>query len=294
LRPLTRILNFSSVVSELSRPKLSSGIVLSAVTGYLIGRPQPGPGLLLLIPGIFLISAGSSALNQFTERALDALMARTGNRPLPAGKISPGGALLTSIILVLAGVTLLFFTGALPALLGILNLFLYNYLYTGLKRKTPLALLPGGLVGAVPPLIGYSASGNTEALGTILSFALFMFLWQLPHFWLIAIKYDEDYRNAGYKFIRYPVSKRNKKMLVFAWIVITTFFLAVLPPAGLFFNGPMRILLLVFNVMFIFLFYLSLFSEKGELLSKHSFALVNSFGVIVMIFFIINSLISNI
>jgi protoheme IX farnesyltransferase len=278
-----------ALYAALVRFRLSLAVTLSAITGYFIFNSKADFNLLFLISGIFLLATGASALNQVTERHQDGLMQRTKNRPLPLNEINPRTALLFSLCHLAAGIALLLFYGIIPALFGILNVILYNLVYTGLKKITPLAVIPGAAVGAIPPIIGYTAAGGTFLTNDILLFSGFMFLWQLPHFWLILVKYREDYQKAGFKTFSYRITEQQIKNLIFFWVIFSTTSLIYFITTGLVFNKYLSALLIPLNLLFIFVFYQLLYKKEGLQATKGAFILVNSFGLLVMLMFIINA-----
>lgn len=145
----------------------------------------------------FVITAGASALNMYYERATDALMERTRNRPIPAGRMSPQTAFLTGLALSAAGIVYLYFaTTPLAAAAGATALVLYVYVYTPSKTMTPLSTIIGAVPGAMPPIMGWAAATGTIGFGATVLFAI-MFLWQLPHSLAIAWKYRDDYKLGG-------------------------------------------------------------------------------------------------
>ncbi len=285
LKTGTRLLT----LAELARFRLSAAVTLSAVTGYFVFTTRAEASLVLLITGIFLLAAGASALNQYDEKDQDILMGRTGKRPLPLGKIKPLTALGISITLVTTGIGLLLCIGIIPALLGFLNILLYNLVYTRLKRITSLAVIPGSAVGAIPPLIGFTAAGGIMPQHEILLFSAFMFLWQLPHFWLILVKYRDDYQKAGFKTFSSKVSDTQIKYLVFGWIVCTTSLLVVFGITGLVFKAYLNAALIPVNAVFILLFYRLLFRQYSSKALRTAYIMVNAFGLLVMALFIINA-----
>jgi protoheme IX farnesyltransferase len=135
-------------------------------------------------------------MNQYTEREQDAIMSRTMERPIAAKKISLRFAFRVFSLLLLSGSCLLLLNGFIPFALGCLGVILYNLLYTSLKKITVLAIIPGALVGAIPPHIGYTSAGGTVLNNKILYFSVFMFLWQIPHFWLLLLRYGKEYQAA--------------------------------------------------------------------------------------------------
>jgi protoheme IX farnesyltransferase len=278
-----------AVYADLVRFKLSIGVTLSAVTGYFIYHNKPEPSLFLLIFGVFLLATGASVLNQVVEKNQDGIMARTKTRPLPLEKIKPATALMFSLFHLSTGIIFLLFIGIIPALLGMLNVILYNLVYTLLKRITTLAIIPGAAVGAIPPLIGFTSAGGAFPHSEIVLFTGFMFLWQLPHFWLIIIKYRDDYKKAGFKTFSPQISAKQIKNLIFLWVLFSTTFLVYFINTGLVFNKYLNALLIPLNIIFILLFYRLLYNWSGNNETRGAFIMVNSFGLLIMVLFIINA-----
>jgi heme o synthase len=185
----------------LSKPRVLllvalTGVAAMVIEGTLIERPLRFAGVLL---GILLAASGANALNQFWDRDIDAIMIRTRNRrPLPLGKISPLSALVFGLGSAIIAIGLLFAAGnGLAALLGFSAFFVYTIIYTiWLKRRTPLNIVIGGVAGAMPPLIGWSAGSGGLGLLPLLM-ALVIFLWTPVHFWALALCCQEDYGRAG-------------------------------------------------------------------------------------------------
>lgn len=288
----TDIVSGIKSVADLIKYKLSAAVTFSGVTGFLIFRTSPGIDLLWLVCGLFLTACGSAALNQYSESELDGLMQRTRKRPIPARKISMKQALAISLILLSAGPAILLINGIIPFALGVINILLYNFVYTKLKRVTPLALIPGSLVGAVPPLIGYFSAGGMLPDAGILIFSSFMFLWQIPHFWLIGMRYSDDYQRAGFRFNDLFSNERHTRIVVFVWIVISTLLLIGLSFTGMLFTRELYYFLIPVNIAFILLFHAFLLGAENERNTRGAFILINSFGIAVMLIFIINSFLS--
>ena len=286
------------LVSELTKWKLSLAVAFSAVTGYLVcdgtaGGVTPeaatGTGLILVAAGVFLLSSGAAALNQYTERKSDALMARTAGRPLPSGRMKPLSALGIAVSLLVTGSLLLGYIGLLPLLLGLINVLLYNLVYTGLKKRTALSIIPGALVGAVPPVIGYTAAGGVMTDTVILLFSLFMFLWQMPHFWLLLVRYGEEYEKAGIRTIYRSMDSSQINRLVQLWITGSSLLLWVLTVIFMPFSLPVSVLLLVLNIAFIAVFMRVIKTPNAEFRSRNAFILINSFSLLIMIILIASS-----
>jgi protoheme IX farnesyltransferase len=283
--------SFAAMVAELIKWKLSLAVVFSAATGYLLSFGRADGGLLVVAAGVFLLSSGASALNQYTERRSDAIMDRTAGRPLPSGQMTPLTAVAVAIVLLVSGSLMLGFSGLMPLFLGLLNVLLYNVIYTGLKKRTTLAIVPGALVGAIPPIIGYTAAGGVMTDTVILLFSLFMFLWQMPHFWLLLVRYGSEYEKAGIKTLYSTMDGEKIKRLVLIWIVASSLALWIL--GGIFMSLPAYAIvsLLGFNIAFILLFRKILNLPETGQRSKYAFILINSFSILVMIILITVSLI---
>jgi len=181
----------------LCRLPISLFTACSAITGYLLAGSPSAVTISYLASGVLLLACGASALNQYQERDLDALMDRTRLRPLPAGTMSPAHVLVVSMMLILAGILLLVNLGWSSVTFGFLAVLWYNGLYTPLKRKTAFAAVPGALVGSVPPAMGWVAGGGSIADPKVFALAVLFFLWQIPHFWLLLLRNAEQYEKAG-------------------------------------------------------------------------------------------------
>jgi protoheme IX farnesyltransferase len=161
-------------------------------------------------------------------------MERTKSRPIPSGRLNPETALWISIGLILSGALVLFFgAGDLALALGLFAVLWYNLIYTSLKQKTAFAALPGALVGAIPPALGWVTGGGEILDPRIGGVALFFFIWQIPHFWLLLLDSSEDYENAGLPSITQFFSIRQIKRIVFIWLLSTGVATLTFPSVGL-------------------------------------------------------------
>jgi protoheme IX farnesyltransferase len=271
-----------SVYGNLIKYKLSLAVVLSSLSGYFLFHNYIGPQLFFLAAGIFLLASGSAALNQYTERRTDSMMERTRNRPIPSKKLSPRKVLWTSVVLLFSGLFFLFFNGIAPLILGFSTVVLYNLIYTILKKTTVLSIIPGALVGALPPMIGYTSAGGSLLNQYIIAFALFMFLWQLPHFWLIIIKYGKEYSAAGFATILKYLTEIQIRYLVFFWVLVTTGFLFLFFGLTEVLGTNILLLISVLNLGFIISFYLLLFRKNGTSGIKWAFIMINSVSFLIM------------
>ncbi|MCH2154782.1 MAG: heme o synthase [Opitutales bacterium] len=187
---------------ELTKPRLSMMTVITAIVGYMLADPQrSGFALLGLILGTTFSAGGAAALNQWWERASDALMARTRGRPIPAGVISPEAALIFGITISLLGVGALWWINNwLAALLSAATIGLYVFVYTPMKRWSSWNTAVGAIPGAIPPLIGWAAAEGAIGLMGWILFGIILF-WQIPHFMAIAWTHRKDYAAAGYRMV---------------------------------------------------------------------------------------------
>ena len=218
----------------ITKAGLAISVVFSSIAGFLLGvadfQSLPWISLLKLAVGGYCMVGASNAYNQVIEKDLDALMDRTKNRPVPAGRMSPNVALVIASILTLVGIFLLYTINPKSAMFGAISIFLYTSIYTPLKTMTSLSVFVGAFPGAIPFMLGWvAATGNfgIEA-GTLF---LIQFFWQFPHFWAIGWFLYEDYEKAG--FFMLPTGKKDKGtalqiILYTVWLIIAS----LLPSLG--------------------------------------------------------------
>jgi protoheme IX farnesyltransferase len=188
---------------NLTKPRLNFLVVASSAAGYYLGARGGVDAWRMVeaVVGTALVAGGAAVLNQVYERDTDGLMRRTRGRPLPDGRVGPADAALFGTALSLAGLALLAArANPLAALLALTTLVVYLAIYTPMKRRTPLATLVGAVPGALPPLIGWTASRGAIDAGGAALFAI-VFLWQIPHFMAIAWMYRDDYASAGFPML---------------------------------------------------------------------------------------------
>ncbi len=267
-------------------------VTFSAVTGYLLTGNHLLVGFVYLFSGLFLTAAGASVLNQVQEYKRDALMFRTSNRPIPSGEISISAAKATAILLIASGAALLGMNGWLPMVLGLLNIVFYNLIYTPLKTRSWLAILPGAIVGGIPPLVGWSSAGHSLLHPNALFLFVFVCLWQVPHFWLLMIKYGKEYELAGFSSISKILSEAQIRQLVFFWGVVTSVFLMLFPLFGFYLNAFLVGLLLLINLSFILFFYRFLFLQEQNSGIGKPFVLINFYALLVFVILIVNAFLS--
>jgi heme o synthase len=213
---------------EITKARLAVSVVFSSIAGFMLGiidfQSLDWMIVLKLAIGGYCMVGASNAFNQVIEKDLDALMDRTKNRPVPAGRMSPNIVLLIATILTLFGIIILYTINPKSALFGAISIFLYTSVYTPLKTKTPLSVFVGAFPGAIPFMLGWVAATNDFGIeaGTLF---LIQFFWQFPHFWAIGWFLFEDYEKAG--FFMLPSGKKDtstalQTILYTIWLIIAS------------------------------------------------------------------------
>jgi protoheme IX farnesyltransferase len=207
---------------ELSKLKIMIPVSLTGFTGYFIFDPHLSYKIILLSIGILFMASSASILNQMQEVDLDNKMFRTQNRPLPAKKIKMTQALVFFLVNLGAGLICIFFAGnALAAIIGLLTIFWYNVIYTYAKRITAFAVVPGAVTGALPPLIGWVAAGGGVWDKPIIFLEFLIFTGQIPHFWLLILKYGQEYKRAGIPSLTDIFRTEQINRLTFTWVIFS-------------------------------------------------------------------------
>ncbi|TAL38743.1 MAG: hypothetical protein EPN93_04535 [Spirochaetes bacterium] len=222
----------------------------AALLGFLAAGSPPFTGAGVTALCVFALAAGACALNNVQDRALDALMPRTGARPLPAQRVRPHAVTALAVFLIAAGSCGLAYLSPAPisVLAGFAAVFLYNTLYTPLKRKTQLALIPGVACGVMPFLIGWIATGSGIFAARLWGLLTLFAVWQIPHFWLLLLAYREDYRAVKIRIVLDTISESAMHRVLFLWAAG----FAVVSLCALFYGGPrngMLVLLVILNAL---------------------------------------------
>jgi len=279
---------------ELTKYKITSLATLSAATGYILFTHKFQWGLVTVSLGVLLIAQGASALNQWQEKELDATMERTRRRPLPAGILKPGQALAAAVGLSVAGLTLLWLVhNHQAALLALLALIWYNGLYTYLKRVTPLAVIPGAVIGALPPAIGWTAAGGGVLDPQALSLSFFFFMWQVPHFWLLLFIHRDDYQKADLPTLLDSLRPSTFSCLIFIWMLATGASSLLLPLYGLLISPYTRIGLLATGFWIVCLAAHVLRAKSETRPFQTAFRGINLYALLVMSLLVLDSAVIN-
>lgn len=217
-RPWLRNYFFSTI--RLCKAEISVFAALSAVAGLCAVAPPSATALAMVAIGVWLVACGAGALNHYQERDIDALMPRTACRPLPSGCVRPRFALTVSFLLIGSGAAVLCLTGRLaPALLGLAAVLWYNGFYTRLKTRSALAAIPGALVGAIPPAIGWAAGGGHLLDFRLAALCFFFFMWQVLHFFIHILAFAKEYEKAALPSLSRLFTEDQLKRLAFQWLL---------------------------------------------------------------------------
>jgi protoheme IX farnesyltransferase len=229
---------------ELTKLRISGASTFTAAAGYVAFLRGANAGLVTTLLGILLLAMGSSALNEVQEHKLDALMPRTANRPIPRGDLSPALAATIAVTLSISGFLILLLAhNLISALLGALALAWYNGFYTPLKRVSAFAVVPGSLIGALPPAIGWTAAGGHVGDPSVLALAFVFFIWQVPHFWLLVGLHAEGYEAAGYPTLVGLFGRPRLSRLTFTWTCGTAAACGLLPLFRVLASWPAELML---------------------------------------------------
>lgn len=206
----------------LTKPVICLMVAMSAATGFFCSGGKFGWDFIFTIIGVFLLAAGAATLNQIQDADIDKKMARTSRRPIPSGRVSKRTALGIAITLLTVGCTLLFQVSEQSILilgLGLGAVVWYNGFYYILKRITSFAAVPGALIGVIPPAMGWSGGGGDIAHPLCQVLCAFFFLWQLPHFWLLAMYRANDYQKSGLPSILDHFSPTQLRRITAIWML---------------------------------------------------------------------------
>ena len=277
------------IIFELGKVRISLPIALSALVGYTMKTGWLSGEVWMLITGVFLMSCSSAAINHIQEYKTDALMPRTKNRPIPSGKISVKGAILVALSFFAYG-ALILLTSFPPIVFftSFLTLLSYNVIYTPLKKVTAFAVVPGSLVGALPPYIGWFAGGGALVDERIIWVSLFFFIGQIPHFWLLLLMFGKEYTLAGYPSLNSVFNDNQIKRLSYTWIlatIATAFVVSIKVLQGS----------TVLFFLLLYIFYLLFSLTAGILIKKDipvraSFLKLNFLYLLMMIVLIVDSI----
>jgi protoheme IX farnesyltransferase len=277
---------------RLGKYTISFPVALTAFLGYFLHKPVLDGGAVYTVLGVFFLSMGSGAFNQIQERHTDSLMPRTKNRPIPSGMIPLSLAIVFSAATALLGTALLMLTGyPMAAAIGVFTMAWYNFVYTPLKRVTAFAVLPGALIGSLPPIIGWTAAGGYPLQTEIVFVGFFLFVGQMPHYWLLMIRVGSQFREAGLPVITSLFEPRQIRNLSFTWIAATGAIVMMLPATPIIRNWIISVILVLSSVLFLIRMFRLTF--RGEIMNrwKTAFITVNLFYLLIILLLIADRII---
>jgi protoheme IX farnesyltransferase len=280
--------------AELTKLKLAAAASLSTATGSFLFLHRISWSIVTASIGVLLLALGSCAFNQIQDRRYDACMNRTCRRPVAEGRLSCAAARGIAALLMASGFTLLgMIHGLVPVLLGGVAVLLYNGFYTYLKRVWAFAAVPGAVIGAIPPLIGWMAAGGNFMDPRILVVAFFFFIWQAPHFWMLLFLCGKEYEEAGLPALTQIFSLKQFGRITFFWILITAASGLLFP-----FYGVVSSLWICFALLMGSIALIAaatpLLCRKHSLLSlRRAFHAINAYALLVMLLLIASALGTN-
>ena len=288
--------NFSLIIAdfkEITKVRLAISVVFSSIAGYFLGAYELQlASILLLSFGGYCMVGASNAYNQVIEKDLDALMKRTQNRPIPAGRMSVKTAMTVAIILTILGVVSLYILSPKTAMFGAISIFLYTSAYTPLKTKTPLSVFVGAIPGAIPFMLGWVAATDDFGIepGTLF---MIQFFWQFPHFWALGWMLDDDYKKGGFKML--PTGKKDtgtvlQIILYTIWMIV----ISIMPVFGftgrLFLSIPAAVLIFLMGLAML-IFAIKLYEKRDNKAAKNLMLASVSYITLMQIVYVIDKFI---
>lgn len=277
---------------ELAKIRITIFVAVSTVVGFIQFAEEITIKAFIVSFGVFILACGSSALNHYQERTTDAIMDRTKNRPLVSGSVSTKAVLIFSFVLIIIGSVLIYFSSSYLALiLGWVTLFWYNIFYTPMKRKFALAVVPGSLVGAIPPVIGWVAAGGYIWAPHAMALALFFFIWQIPHFWLLLLLFGNDYEKAGFPTLTKVFSEEQLSRITYIWIIALAISSLLIPLFSFSANLVSILLLLAAGLWLVYKSQNVIKDHLNKIVFRKAFYLINIYVLIVVVIISVDKLI---
>lgn len=263
-------------------------VVISAISGYGVGLSAEDNfsflHFLFTILGTFCISSGSLSLNQVQEAHKDAKMPRTQNRPIPSGVMSRKKGLFISLGLIIFGSIVLYFVEPLSCYIGLIIIVLYNVFYTiHWKQNWTFAAVPGAIPGALPCTLGYAAVNPNIFSAESIYLFLVMFLWQMPHFWTLAIRYSEDYAKAGFPMLPVIMGK-DRTIYHISFYVWAYVLLAIMSPFFVPFYYAYFLIVIPFSIFVLWSFMKYVKNESSNDKAWLPFFLITNFSMLAFLF----------
>ncbi len=278
---------------EITKMRLAISVVFSSVAGYFLGAEVIDfVTVLLLAIGGYLMVGASNAYNQIIEKDLDALMDRTKNRPIPAGRMTVNTAFVIASVFTILGLIVLYIINPKTAMFGAISIFLYVSVYTPLKTKTPLSVFVGAFPGAIPFMLGWVAATDDFSIepGTLF---MIQFFWQFPHFWAIGWWLYDDYKKGG--FFMLPTGKRDKGtgiqiILYTIWTILVSL-VPVLGVTGKLYLTPFSGVLILFLGLGMLYYAVNLYKKRDAISAKKLMFASVSYITLLQIIYVLDKFI---
>ncbi|MBK7979489.1 MAG: protoheme IX farnesyltransferase [Ignavibacteriae bacterium] len=276
------LLLHKNILLELTKFRITFFVSVTTIVGFIFYNGQINYDLFIVSLGVIFLAAGASALNEYQERNLDGKMQRTISRPIPSGRISSRYALIATSLLIIIGSFILSLVNVTVLLLGLFTLIWYNAVYTPLKNISPFAIIPGSLVGSLPPMIGWAAAGGNLFDVRILSLSGFLFIWQIPHFWLLVLMYDDQYKKAGFPTLSNIFSHSQIENITYLLMVVLVFSSFIFPVLENSYSIFTIFLFIVFGFLSIF-FTFSKSKDKQNNIFRNKFVIINLYVLSILL-----------
>jgi protoheme IX farnesyltransferase len=279
-------------IFELSKVRITIFVALTTALGYILASDTLSFSFLYPTAGIFLLACSSAVVNHIQENKYDKIMVRTMYRPIPSGLISIPQAVMISALLFISGISVLYLKTNLNVIItGILTYIAYNFIYTPLKRKISWAIIPGSLVGALPPVAGWIAAGKGINNTQIILIAAFLFIWQIPHFWLLLIANEKDYRKAGFPVLTDRLSRVQLVNYIFGGLILTAISAIYFVSAGYINYTILSVLIFLLTGLFIYHSAAFLKRNRENRNIKDMFIKLNIYTLIFLVLLLTDKLI---
>lgn len=272
---------------QLTKFNLSLTVSLSLLFGFVLAKNSIDISILFPFAGVLLLALGVSGLNQVQEYKEDSKMPRTQNRPIASGRINAQtGLFISSVLITLAFINIYLSLQLLGIIIFISVIVVYNFLYTTAKKYTIYAAIYGAILGIIPPFIGWISAKESLFTMQFVSLALFYFVWQVPHFWLLNLKYYKEYEKAQFPTITRAFGVDVLERITFIWLLLTL--LCGLLLTFIFSLNSMVITLCLCTAHIVMTYYIFLMRVEKNYLQ--TFIAINAYMLGIMILLMINAL----
>ncbi len=280
-------------ILELYKIRITLFVAVTTGFGYVCFEGNVSGDTLLASTGILFLAFSSAALNHIQERKTDAIMERTKGRPLPSGKLSVKEAIILSAGAFLIGsLILLIYFPPMAFAAGFTCLIWYNVIYTPMKRVNSLAIIPGSVIGALPPVAGWIAAGGSITDPKVLLIAFFFFIWQIPHFWLLLLIFNNDYEKAGFPTLIQLFNDVQLARITFIWTSATALTVLLFPIFNIISLSVFSFILPMLAVWLVYAARDLLRKDLSRLSFNHIFRRINYFALLVIVYVSLEKILS--